>query len=98
MSSEGTSGTQRGGHQAGGAVSTFADALDGDALREDIASKLDDLTEAQRMVLIAKVFDEMTFAGIATELGLSVSTIKTHYLRAVRSLRDGLRGRWLCDA
>jgi len=63
-------------------------------LRRDITAALDRLTEVQRNVLVAKVYDEMTFAGIAAELDLAVSTAKTHYLRAVRAMRDGLRRRW----
>ena len=68
--------------------------LDREALRNDIASSLQELTDVQRGVLVAKVFDEMTFAQIAAELSLSVSTIKTHYLRAVRAVRDRLHARW----
>lgn len=48
---------------------------------------LDELSEMQRLVLLAKVFDEMTFAAIADELQLAVPTIKTHYLRALKTLR-----------
>lgn len=48
---------------------------------------LDELSEMQRMVLLAKVFDEMTFANIASELELAVPTVKTHYLRALQALR-----------
>jgi len=48
---------------------------------------LDELSEMQRLVLLAKVFDEMTFAAIAGELQLAVPTVKTHYLRALQTLR-----------
>lgn len=68
--------------------------IERDALRSDIAAALDRLSDAQRGVLIAKVYDDMTFAQIADETGLALSTVKTHYLRAVRVLRDGLRPRW----
>lgn len=70
------------------------DPLDHAVLRDDIAAALDGLTELQRGVLIAKVYDEMTFSAIAVELSLAVSTVKTHYLRAIRSVRDCLQGRW----
>ena len=63
-------------------------------LREDIAAALDRLTEVQRSVLVAKVYDDMTFARIASELGMAVTTAKTHYLRALRVVRDRLRQRW----
>ena len=70
------------------------DAIDHAALRDDIALAFDRLTEIQRGVLVAKVYDELTFAQIATELSLAVSTVKTHYLRAVQAVRDRLRARW----
>lgn len=53
-----------------------------------LAWALDELSEMQRLVLIAKVFEEMTFAAIAGELELAVPTIKTHYLRALKALRQ----------
>ena len=68
--------------------------LDRATLREDIAAALDRLTDVQRSVLVAKVYDEMTFAEIAMELSIAVSTVKTHYLRAVQAVRDRLRTKW----
>lgn len=68
--------------------------MDRATLRRDIASALDRLTDIQRGVLVAKVYDEMTFAEIAAELSVAISTVKTHYLRAVRAVRDRLRPKW----
>ena len=70
------------------------ETIDQAALRNDISVALDRLTELQRGVLVAKVYDEMTFAQIAAELSLAVSTVKTHYLRAVQAVRDRLQPRW----
>jgi RNA polymerase sigma-70 factor (ECF subfamily) len=64
-------------------------------LREDVAGALAELSEAQRCVLVAKVYDGMTFAEIADELGVATPTAKTHYLRALRGVRDRLERRWL---
>ncbi len=64
------------------------------ALRQDIVSALDRLSDIQRGVLVAKVYDELTFAEIATDMSLAVSTVKTHYLRAVQAVRDRLQARW----
>ena len=69
-------------------------SIDHAILRDDIARALDRLTDSQRSVLVAKVYDEMTFARIAEELNLAVSTVKTHYLRALDGVRDRLRPRW----
>ncbi len=68
--------------------------LDQEVLRDDIAAALDLLSDAQRSVLVAKVYDEMTFARIGVEMGLAASTVKTHYLRALRTVRDRLQRRW----
>ena len=70
------------------------DRLDVEALREDIVAALDALSDVQRSVLVAKVYDGLTFARIAMELDLAVSTVKTHYLRAIRAARGRLHARW----
>ena len=76
------------------AAPSSGDSIDQATLREDVAVALDGITDVQRCVLVAKVYDEMTFARIADELGLAVSTVKTHYLRAVQAVRDRLEPRW----
>ncbi len=48
------------------------------------------LPERQRMVIIARLVDELSFPAIADELGLSVPTVKTHFVRALRSLRNAM--------
>ncbi len=65
-----------------------------DELRRDVATGLESISDVQRSILIAKTFDGLTFARIAEEHGVSVSTAKTHYLRAVRAIRDQLQTRW----
>lgn len=67
---------------------------DTETLRDDLAQTLDTLTEPQRAVLIAKVFDELTFAQIAHELGVAIPTVKTHYVRALSTARDRLARHW----
>jgi RNA polymerase sigma factor (sigma-70 family) len=66
-------------------------------LRQQIVSALAELTEQQRLVLCAKVFDELSFAQIAEQMELAAPTVKTHYLRAVRMLRSLLISRGLED-
>lgn len=58
--------------------------------RSDVAAAFGLLTEQQRSVVAAKVFDEETFAAIATSMGLSASTVKTHFVRGLQTLRDAL--------
>jgi RNA polymerase sigma-70 factor (ECF subfamily) len=62
-------------------------------VRAAMTRALASLTEAQRIVLVAKVRDRMTFAEIAAGIGVSVPTAKTHYLRAIRAMRDRLERR-----
>ena len=71
-----------------------ADVIETGELRDDLGTALETLTDAQRSVLIAKVYDGMTFAQIAAEQRLAVPTVKTHYLRALGAVRDRMTGRW----
>lgn len=63
-------------------------------LRRSINVALEALSEQQRAVLIAKVYDDLTFAQIAEELGIAVPTAKTHYLRALATVREALPASW----
>ena len=78
----------------GASAPSGADEIEKQELRTAIAAALDRLTESQRGVLVAKVYDGLTFAQIAAELGLAVPTVKTHYLRALSTVRDSLARRW----
>lgn len=51
-----------------------------------IAAALEHLTDVQRMVLIAKACDGESFARIAAMLEISASTVRTHYVRALRKM------------
>jgi RNA polymerase sigma-70 factor (ECF subfamily) len=48
------------------------------------------LSDRQRLVLLCKCYDDMTFTEIASELGISEATVKTHYLRGLAALREQL--------
>ncbi|MHC4942194.1 MAG: RNA polymerase sigma factor [Planctomycetota bacterium] len=71
--------------------------LDRKLLRADVAEAFGKLTEAQRNVLTAKTYEGLTFKEIADELGTSASTAKTHYLRALRAMRDHLAPQWSAE-
>ncbi|MCH9002370.1 MAG: sigma-70 family RNA polymerase sigma factor [Planctomycetes bacterium] len=70
---------------------------DREVLREDVSTAMQRLPEMQRAVLVAKVYDELTFAQVADELDIAVSTAKTHFLRALTAMRERLRVRWAED-
>ncbi len=59
-------------------------------LHERVRAAIEELSEQQRLVLLGKVYDGMTFQEIAGELGLALSTVKTHYLRALSVVRRRL--------
>jgi len=86
--------SERANQSADRAPSIGIESCDMDQLRRDVSAALECLTDAQRSVLAAKVFDNMTFAAIAQEQELAVSTVKTHYVRAVGVLREQLRSSW----
>ncbi len=56
----------------------------------DVAAALDTLSEQQRSVVIAKVYEGLTFSAIAEQMERSIPTVKTHYLRALQNLRKRL--------
>lgn len=66
-------------------------ALERDESQQAVLTALNRLSHQQRCVLMAKVFDEETFAEIAAGMGLAVSTVKTHYLRGLQTLREVLK-------
>ncbi len=75
-------------------VSFETAAASRDELREVIREAVGALSDMQRSVLVAKVFDGLTFVRIAAELEIAVPTVKTHYLRAIVALRDRLGEQW----
>ncbi len=54
--------------------------------RQRIAAALEHLTDVQRVVLIAKACDGESFADVAAMLDISASTVRTHYVRALRKM------------
>ena len=70
------------------------DACEIGELRADLDDALGILSRAQRAVVTAKELENRTFSEIALEMGIAVSTVKTHYLRALRSLKGRLGGKY----
>jgi RNA polymerase sigma-70 factor (ECF subfamily) len=65
-------------------------AADARELHDAVVTALADLSDQQRAVIVAKVYDQQTFADIAAGLGISASSAKTHYFRALRAMRSSL--------
>ncbi len=55
-----------------------------------ITAAMQDLTDVQRVVLLAKAHDGESFENIARSLDISASSVKTHYLRALRKMHAKL--------
>jgi RNA polymerase sigma-70 factor (ECF subfamily) len=76
-------------------MTPLAAAVGDDLERREVASAvadaLGDMSEQQRLVLFAKTYDGCTFAEIAEQMDLSIPTVKTHYLRALRTARIRLK-------
>lgn len=66
------------------------DPLEADESRERMRGAIAGLSEQQQLVLLAKTFDQRSFAEIGRELGLATPTVKTHYFRALGALRARL--------
>lgn len=64
--------------------------LEQEETRQRLRRCLARLSEQQRLVLMAKVYDGQTFEQIARELGLATPTVKTHYIRALAAMRERL--------
>jgi RNA polymerase sigma-70 factor (ECF subfamily) len=56
-----------------------------------VRAALASLSERQRLVVMAKCYDQMTFQQIADELGIATTTAKTHYLRGLAAVRNQLQ-------
>lgn len=66
---------------------------------ELLRNALRTISDQQRLVLICKICDEMTFQQIAHEIGIAVPTAKTHYIRGLSAIRERMQssnpaGRW----
>jgi len=57
---------------------------------ERVQLSLDELDEERARIVRLKHFDELTFEEIGARLAISPNTAKTHYYRALKSLRDSM--------
>lgn len=65
-------------------------ALAAEERRAAVRAALLELSEQQRLVIMCKCYDELTFEATAAELGIAVPTAKTHYLRGLAAIRARL--------
>jgi RNA polymerase sigma-70 factor, ECF subfamily len=68
----------------------FESTLEGDERRAAIEQALQRISPPQREVLVLKIWGELTFEQIATELGLSPNTAASRYRYALAALRHEL--------
>jgi RNA polymerase sigma factor (sigma-70 family) len=68
------------------------DVPESEQRRDCVRAALAGLSDAQRMVVLLKVYDGRTFAETAAELGIAEGTAKSHFVRALQTLREELSG------
>jgi RNA polymerase sigma-70 factor (ECF subfamily) len=61
------------------------------SLQESLAAELKKLPPQQKLVFNLRFYDELPFNEIASIMGKNVSTVKTHYQKAVEKLREALK-------
>jgi RNA polymerase sigma factor (sigma-70 family) len=71
---------------------TVEDSPYGEQLARALGSALAAVPEPQRQIVIARLFDDRPFAGIAQELGITEAAAKMRFTRALAMIRDRLAG------
>lgn len=72
-------------------VAVFHASLDGDERRAAIETAMQRLPGEQREVLVLKIWGELTFEQIGTELEISPNTAASRYRYALAALRQELK-------
>ncbi len=57
---------------------------------KDLYRKIEDLPPQRRRVFKAIVFEKLKYSEVAENLQISVNTVKTHYSRAVKHLKQAM--------
>jgi len=76
--------------EAGGDEPIFETPLEGDDRRQAIEAALRQLPPEQREVLVLKIWGELTFEQIATQLEIPPNTAASRYRYALAALREAL--------
>ena len=72
------------------ALRSPVDALETSELAEQARAAMSRLSHQQCLILLARVYDQVSFREIAEELEITASSAKTHYLRALLHVRKYL--------
>ncbi len=81
-------------HASGGHQDTVAEEVQARLTLARVAEGLDQLTRPQRLVLVLKALEGMSYEGIAEVLAMPVGTVKSHLSRARRELRRTMLTDW----
>lgn len=68
--------------------------LQNDEAMQTLEEAVAALPVRQREAFMLRTFEGLDVAGTAAAMGISIGSVKTHYFRAVHSLRDSLGEHW----
>lgn len=78
-------------HQTDITIEDASQDLVGSELESLVASAIDSLPQQCRMVFRLSRFENLSYAEIADQLGISVKTVENHMTKALKTLRDRLK-------
>ncbi len=78
-------------HQTDITIDDASQDLVGSELESLVASAIDSLPQQCRMVFRLSRFENLSYAEIADQLGISVKTVENHMTKALKTLRDRLK-------
>ncbi len=68
----------------------YIDEKNLEARKKKLYDELESLPEKRKEVFVAIVFEDRSYKDVAASMDISVNTVKTHYARALKQLRNSV--------